>query len=44
MNIVDPAMIPSVMMRNPDIIVNIISEDINKRGPMFHIIKQVSKS
>ncbi len=41
MNIVDPQMIPSVMMQNPDIIINVISEDISKRGPMFHLIKQV---
>jgi len=41
MNIVDPAMIPSIMMKNPDLIVNIISEDLAKRGPLFHMIKQV---
>lgn len=43
LNVMDPAYVPSMMIENPEVIVNTISDDIRKRGPIFHLIKETSK-
>jgi len=42
MNIVDPMMVPSVLLENPETVINIIGQDIQKRGPTYHAFKTIA--
>jgi TP901 family phage tail tape measure protein len=42
-NVMDPKTIPSLIMQHPDAIVNIVSEDIAKRGPIYQLMRSIKK-
>jgi hypothetical protein len=40
-NLIDPKMIPSIMLQYPEAILNVISEDVLKRGPIYQLLRKV---
>jgi hypothetical protein len=40
-NLIDPQMLASMMLQHPEAIVNIVNADIMKRGPLFHLLRQI---
>jgi phage-related minor tail protein len=43
MNIVDPLMVPAVLLENPDTVINIVSGDIRKRGTLYQTFKSIKE-
>jgi len=42
-NLMDPKMIPSIMLQHPEAIINVINEDIASRGPIYQIIRSIKR-
>jgi len=40
-NLIDPKMVPSIMLQYPEAILNVISEDVLKRGPIYQLLRKV---
>jgi hypothetical protein len=40
-NLLDPKMIPSLLLQYPDAVINIINSDIIRRGPIYQLLRSV---
>jgi TP901 family phage tail tape measure protein len=43
MNIVDPSMVPTVLLENPETVVNIVAADLQKRGVLYQSFKSLTE-